>query len=541
MKRLCMILGLAAALLSSASASAATLRYAIVIGSNTGIDPQAGPMPPLQHAEREAEALRQRLSDCCNFRGARTILLQAPTYRQVEEAFERIAALMQQDRLRFAGSESLFGFFFTGHGLQGRLLVRQGHMGRSDLERMFAPLKADLVIGMIDACFSGSIDVGVLAAKGVRPTPGINPVRTLPQELLSTEGSIWFLSSGANQTSYEDTDKGGVFTHYFTEALQRAPRDGPGISLDRIWSYARNSTVKYTQGKLRTQNPEKVVSRLTTRGALYFSFPQERSATVELSSAVAGGVLISYDDGRFTEVVDNVSNRARRVAVFPGKLRLSMGAEDSMSQTISLAAGGLARVQVAGSASRPLRPLGYEQNSLSLKGGEGRALTVVRTNPKISMTASARLAVELASPSVLSPRLITALAMRWDRGPWVVDLAAGYGHGQRTFDSWSYRLDAGVLDLTVGRATDIDGFRVAATGRVGARALFQTYGDGTKRQRPGAVFAGGLSAGHPLTRGVGILVSVEGGAVLVPGVGAQAEYIVSPFFGLSASLSSFIL
>ena len=66
-------------------------------------------------------------------------------------------------------------------------------------------------------------------------------IRDLPSEVLSANGSIWYVSSGSGQPSYEDDQLGGVFTHFFIEALEKAEQDGPGITLERIWQYVRKA------------------------------------------------------------------------------------------------------------------------------------------------------------------------------------------------------------------------------------------------------------------------------------------------------------
>src|SRR6185503_17838489 len=101
-----------------------------------------------------------------------------------------------------------------------------------------------------------------LKGKGVRPTPGLNIFRELPEDNLAAEGSMWFVSSAPTEASYEDTELGGVFTHYFIEALEHADSYGPGITVDGIWRYASTNTVRYTTSKDRKQTPQEVVTRL---------------------------------------------------------------------------------------------------------------------------------------------------------------------------------------------------------------------------------------------------------------------------------------
>ena len=84
---------------------------------------------------------------------------------------------------------------------------------------------------------------------------------------------MWFVSSPKDGDSYEDPDlKGGIFTHYFLEAMEKADTDGPGITLHRMWEYASAHTEAHTEEKGHPQEPE-LISELRTNTLLEFSFP----------------------------------------------------------------------------------------------------------------------------------------------------------------------------------------------------------------------------------------------------------------------------
>src|SRR5688500_19044929 len=117
-------------------ASQQTLRYGLVIGTDLGSDATEGSLPPLLHAEREARRLRERLLGCCLFEGDRMWLLERPSLAQVSAAIENIAEKMNADARANPKAKMLFAFFFTGHGLNGRLLLRDGALGRDDLAAM---------------------------------------------------------------------------------------------------------------------------------------------------------------------------------------------------------------------------------------------------------------------------------------------------------------------------------------------------------------------------------------------------------------------
>jgi hypothetical protein len=152
----------------------------------------------------------------------------------------------------------------------------------------------------------------------------VNLFHEMPEEVLMAEGSVWLVSSRANDPSYEDRTLGGVFTHFFMEALEKAPADGVGITLDSIWNYARRKTVDYTSSRQRRQTPEQVVARLRTRGPMYFSFPMARTARLVLDEGLAGNVVLEYGDGQLVDTMYKQVGRRQELRVFPGPARIKL-------------------------------------------------------------------------------------------------------------------------------------------------------------------------------------------------------------------------
>src|SRR5688500_10970624 len=118
-----------------APAHAVMLRYALVIGSNVGVDTEEGHLADLSNAEREAKLLHEKLVGRCHFDDAadRTILLLQPTRIEFEAAVARLVARADADRKTYGDVDTLFGFFFTGHGLAERLLLSDGPLPKDEL------------------------------------------------------------------------------------------------------------------------------------------------------------------------------------------------------------------------------------------------------------------------------------------------------------------------------------------------------------------------------------------------------------------------
>ena len=280
---------LAMTLAIPAPAWSATLRYALIIGNNDA-SATAPNLPPLKHAETGAFELREKLVEYSGFDPSpdQTVVVTAPTKANVDEAVERLATRIRDDRLVFSDVDVLFVFFFTGHGRRGRLLLREGALSGGDVDEIFRMMAADVTVGVFDACYSGSVDPTGLDQMGAESAPAafMEKLADLP-----AEGDIVFVSSGPEQVSYEDRRLGGVFGHFFGEALQNARATGPGITLDSIWEYTKSRTEKHIVSRGRIQTPERR-TRMKESGLLFFSYPTGRTESLVLGDRVEGRYIL---------------------------------------------------------------------------------------------------------------------------------------------------------------------------------------------------------------------------------------------------------
>jgi len=512
-----------------------TVRYAVVVGCNRGVDRDGTqPFPPLVHAQHEAHRLRQRLVRVANFdpSAERTVLLQGATRASLEEAFSTVARARQEDLRRLGPARTLFLFFFTGHGLQGRILLEDGPVTAAELGSMIKRVGADFTVGAFDACYAGSLDPDTLHEKGVGENPGLDLFRELPEEVLTAEGSVWFVSSGPGQASYEDERLGGVFTHYFIEALDQAERDGPGITLDRIWHYVRQNTTAYTLERNRRQVPQQYVARLHASGPLYFSFPLERSATLVLGESVRGRYLLSYADGQLAEMVSKRAGERTALSVYPGEARLvklERGGE-VQSRTLDLTPGG--RIEVLGAAD-PAPASGLGQSTVSLwEDGTGEGLVrAAVVEPGTSLLLGAGYEAGLGSPDALDPRHLALVRARVDHGGLVAEAALGYGADGRDHASWGYTLHALAAEAHAGWAFDLGPTRLATGAGLGVGRLWQEFESGQSRSgwalRPHAVVSVVFPAGGRLA----VEALLRGGAARVPGAAAGSDARWTGWFG----------
>lgn len=438
---------------------AVTLRYAIVIGNNVGVD-QGGqqPFPPLKHAEREASKLRKQLVGLSNFDASnkRTRLLLGGGRDQVAAAFRSLAAQKAKDEALLGDVDSIFLLYFTGHGQEGRILLRDGPLTSKALSNLFNLINADFAVGVFDACYAGGL-YGALAEKGIDPTPGYNMIEELPNEVLSAKGSVWFVSSGSGEPSYEDDQIGGVFTHFFIEAMSKAEQEGPGITLDQIWKYARGQTISFTAARNRHQIPEQIISQMRVKAPIYFSFPVKRSATLSLSEKLAGRFTLSYADGHLTEVFEKSAGERQDIAVYPGSAKLVLIGDDNERQAESsfyVSPGGKILLHTL-SESDPAPALGQRAKTLWTKGiGLHHEVQGTSVAPGISLVGGVGYEASFAVEELLNPRHLFGVPIRVDLDHVFFGLKILFGYDRRSYAAWGYRAHLVGSRLFAGYAWD---------------------------------------------------------------------------------------
>lgn len=528
---------LALGVFTSGTAHAITLRYLLVVGNNRGVDADGTEEPPLSHAEREAARLLTELAAVSSFDpiGPRTVLLRGGTREQALAAARSLAQTKASDLASLGQAQTFFAFFFTGHGREGRVLLRDGPLDSNDIGEIFRAVDADLSVGFFDACHSGSLGDD-LVGKGMSSAPGLDILKELPTEVLTANGSVWFVSSSPKQPSYEDKELGGLFTHYFIEGLQGAPRDGPGITLDNVWSFARRRTTEHAARGGRQQTPQRFVAKLRSTGPLYISFPEERDAILRMGESVRGRFVLSYSDGQLSEIIEKAEGVPLELSVFSGPASLTqMGPESVLvRESLELRRGGtviLERTQNNSAVSG----FGRGSNTLWEKGRAGDDLRAVELADAVTGTLSVGYAFRYSGAGALMPQNLVGIDGGIMSGPWSFHVMLAYGRDEQAFTAWRYALDAVALEATGGWNMDLGPARVGVEAVLGVAHGWQAYGDGTQRTGwslwPGAQ----LSARVLLPAAIFVGAEAGGGVLIAPGAGVTAELVADAWFGTGVS------
>jgi hypothetical protein len=492
-------LWLLGALVASPAQAGSHTRYALVVGNDYGRAPELS-LPNLRHAESEARRLRQQLIEWGGFHPDRVVLLNGSGRVEVLAAAARLAEQFRRDRLELGPMPTLFAFFFTGHGLAGRLLTADEPLTGSDLAAIFGQMQASLTVGFIDACFSGSLDLEALRAKGVLPTPGFNPITELPAELLASEGTLWFVSSRPEELSYEDEQLGGLFTHYFIEAFSQAPGDAIGVTLDDMWEHARRRTRARAALFGRSQTPEKFVRRLKAQGPVYFSFSRERRARLLFDPEVEGTFVLQYEHGALVEKVVKTAGRSLEVAVYEGRLWLGQveGAEPERypSRQFEVRRGDAIRIRPRGQEPAGEGP-GYREVPIRSKG-QLTGLELSQTVPGAWFLLGVDYRFNLVDPRLVGAGHGLVLGGYLAHGPLSASLDLSWARRASARETWSVEMDEFGLGLGAGYGFALGGTRLDLEARGSLWIDRVRYASGAWRTPLGCFLGGGLRFWLPL-------------------------------------------
>jgi hypothetical protein len=514
--------------LPGAADGAVTLRYGIVVGNNSS---PGNRLPKLAHAEAEAQRLAVALRRYAGFDQERLILLTSPSRAELMMAADRLFELKRQDLEQWPGATTVFGFFFTGHGQEGQLLMADGPVDREALGRIFERAKASFSLGFFDACFSGSLSTAQ-GKGGIKPKRVGDLFRGLPEHVLTAEGTMWFTSSGADELSFEDSTLGGVFTHFFIEGLRRAERDGPAISIDRLWRYARDKTVRYTTDRHQPQKP-RMLARLSGEVFPYISFPVPRTSELRLGAEVEGSFALSWAAGSLTQLLNKHRGTPMSVRVFPGEARLVRLAGGKQVSERRLDFGRHPITISRGDEAPPLQPVGYANRGLWRKGGYDGLLEATVSAPSSTLNVGVSYGFAPSLGDDLGAQHIPALALRLDRGAFAAELDLGYGYGAQTFDAWDYTVYAFVPALRLGWARDVGTVRLTVGSELGAMVMWQRFGDGARREPWSARAGGAVSVLWPNSGRVKGVVSLRGGLRFAPDIADDSDPGVGGWLGVS--------
>ena len=516
--------------------SQATIRYAIILGSNHGEDENnKPPLEDLDHAESEAEVLRDNLVDLCGFSKDRTILLQGASRDEVMEQVKILKHGMEEDK-KLGETDTIFAFFYTGHGQDGKLLLKDKPLTSDDIHDIFTTINATFSFGFFDACQSGSLNVdeSTRKKKGIKPANG--PFGELPENFLAIHGSIWFLSSKADQVSFEDNKLGGVFSYFFVEALKEADRQGLGIPLFNIMNYTKFKTKEHTKDEqqpyISIPGPTELYDQLD------FSFPAERTSTIVFEKSVTGHFGVKYLDGNLSEIIEKEAGTEREFEVYPGNVVVSWFEEEQkIEREYNLESGDsltLYRIKTKGTKSQSRTIEQGTTNAMQdpLQNDTLLQSRIIKHDTPIIMLGPS-LDYTFAGAEVINPSFAVMLHGRLDWRQFSFALSAGYGFNKQKWDAWSYEIQAFKGELQLGYGLDIGQTRLTSSLNFGLSHSWKSFNTDIQNISSGWSYAPGIRLGIVFpTRGWFVFeLYINGGLLISKGAELGGTTVVTGGIG----------
>lgn len=318
-------LAAALALSLAPAAQAGSVRHALVVGANDG----GGVLGPLRYAELDAERMAQVLVELGSFDEQSVTVLYRPTQEELRRALAQHASLAE------SYDDDLFLFYYSGHADGAGLRLGDERYFFETLQHDLRAIDADIRLGVLDACRSGTIT----RLKGAAVTESLFGV-----EGSAAEGEAWLTASAADELAQESESlRGGFFTHYLLSGMRGAADTDDGvIGLDELYRYTYDRVVEITgRTGAGTQHP-RFQYELSGQGQLGLTDVRNANALLLLRSEDAGQIAVFRlpDKAQLAEFHKD-DDRQMAIAVPPGRYLVRRRQDDATYEaTFGLNEGG---------------------------------------------------------------------------------------------------------------------------------------------------------------------------------------------------------
>lgn len=317
----------------------APVRHALIVGANDG----GGVLETLRYAERDAEKFADVLVELGDFDEQLVTVMYAPTPDQLREALARHAAISEQYE------EDLFVFYYSGHADAQGLRLGSHRYFFETLKRDLRVIQADVRVGVLDACRSGSIT----RSKGAVVSEPI-----LGKEL-AAEGEAWLTASSADEAAQEsDRLRGGFFTHFLISGMRGAADRGDGVvDLDELYRYTLEQVVASTGVTDAGPQHPHFQYRLSGTGQVYMTDLRNASARITLPEEVSGHIaVLKLPDRVQLAEFGKTTGSELQLAVPPGRYLVRRRHEEALYEVtlgvnegaaITVSSWGVSRLEAA--------------------------------------------------------------------------------------------------------------------------------------------------------------------------------------------------
>jgi hypothetical protein len=301
---------------SSVAVSAKTLRFALVVGNDRGVDRQA----TLSYAERDASRFANLLVDLGQVEQDNLQLVLAGDDQDFEAAFNKLNQKIS-DLVPGHYPRARLLVYFSGHSDGLHLEFGKNKLSLEKFRALLKKSKAQTTIVFVDACQSGQL----LAAKGKLKTAPAFDIDDSDSGA-NKQGLVLITSGSAGEIAQESSElQGSFFTHHLISALRGAADSDNDylVTLAEAYGYAYERTVQgtaYTLGG--AQHPS-------------FDYDLQGSGQVVLTELASGKAALVFGPqfGGQLLVINNETNQVaaelnkpfgatRRLALAPRSYRV---------------------------------------------------------------------------------------------------------------------------------------------------------------------------------------------------------------------------
>lgn len=277
-------------------------RIVVAVGSNLGL---AGEVR-LEYAEADARNFTKAMNRLGDVRRARSYLFAGTTASEVMGGLEHV--------IKQAPEGATIFFYYSGHADEHDLHIMGSRVPLRSIQALMKRSRAKLKIAIVDAC------------RTARSKGGFQSAPSFAIRLDAPEGMKGFvtLRSASNGEASQESDelKGGVYTHYFLNALRGAgdlDRDRR-VTLSEAYQYAYRQTVRRSAASSGNVMHPSIDMDLSGTGDLVLTKSRKSHARVVLPAGKDQRYLVfARPSGTLVSEVWSAGDRPTRLAVPSGK------------------------------------------------------------------------------------------------------------------------------------------------------------------------------------------------------------------------------
>jgi caspase domain-containing protein len=289
MKRLALAALVAAAL--PAVALAATARFAVLAGNNTGAPARAR----LHYAEADVERFQKALHELGDFLPEHVLVLKGGS----ADDFRNGIAVVEKKitAARAVGDRALLIVYFSGHAGAGGLEFASERISYDEVKQLAARSGAEAKVFIVDACEAGAL-TQVKGAKGDASVAFV-----LPSDEVA--GTAFIASTAVGEAAQESSALGGSFFTHFLEVGLRgaADTDGDGqVTLAEAFRYTSSQTVSGTTATVVGPQHPTYDFRMSGRGDVVLADLRRGEARLKLPADPGSLYILKGPKGLLAEV-----------------------------------------------------------------------------------------------------------------------------------------------------------------------------------------------------------------------------------------------